>query len=137
MERPIGYWLKHLDRLIETAAERAFAEKKLSRRHWQIMNVLRAGPRDAGGLSEAVRPFWGPGAITLAAVIDELTSRAWLTQDAEGRYSLTAAGQVGHAEIKQRVQGIRTTFLDGLDEADYYRTVRTLRRMAENLERAA
>src|SRR5215475_12371622 len=34
MERPIGYWLKHLDRLIETAAERTFAEQKLTRRHW-------------------------------------------------------------------------------------------------------
>jgi hypothetical protein len=37
MERPIGYWLKHLDRLIEEAFGDALAEQALSRRHWQAM----------------------------------------------------------------------------------------------------
>ena len=31
-QRPIGYWLKHLDRLIDQAAERALAEEHLTRR---------------------------------------------------------------------------------------------------------
>ena len=136
MGRPIGYWLKHLDRLIEAAAERAFAEQKLTRRHWQILNVLRQSPQGEAGLNEAIRPFWGPGAITLDAVTGELTRRGWLTQDDTGRYALTPAGQAGHAAVEQKVHGIRSTLLTGLTEEDYLGTVRVLQRMAENLEGA-
>ena len=136
MERPIGYWLKHLDRLIETAAERTFAEQELTRRHWQIMNVLRESPQQETGLTQAVRPFWGPGAITLDEVTGELTRRGWLTQDDTGRYALTPAGQAGHAAVEQKVRGIRCTLVTGLTEQDYRDTVRVLQRMAENLERA-
>ena len=137
MDRPIGYWLKHLDGLIEGAAERAFAEEKLTRRHWQIMNVLRESPQDEAGLTEAIRPFWGPGAITLHEVTSELTQRGWLTQDDSGRYWLTPAGQAGHAAVEEKVRGIRATFLTGLTEEDYFGTLRVLQRIAGNLERAA
>ena len=136
MERPIGYWLKHLDRLIEAAAERTFAEEKLTRRHWQIMNILRESPQDAAGLTKAIRAFWDPGAITLDEVTGELTRRGWLTQDDAGRYTLTPAGQAGHAAVETKVHGIRSTFLTGLTEQDYRGTVRVLQRMAGNLERA-
>ena len=137
MDKPIGYWLKHLDGLIEGAAERAFAEEKLTRRHWQIMNVLRESPQDEAGLTEAIRPFWGPGAITLHEVTSELTQRGWLTQDDSGRYWLTPAGQAGHAAVEEKVRGIRATFLTGLTEEDYFGTLRVLQRIAGNLERAA
>jgi len=137
MERPIGYWLKHLDRLIEAAAERTFAEEKLTRRHWQIMNILRESPQDAAGLTKAIRAFWDPGAITLDEVTGELTRRGWLTQDDAGRYTLTPAGQAGHAAVKTKVHGIRSTFVTGLTEQDYRATVQVLQRMAENMERAA
>ena len=137
MERPIGYWLKHLDRLIEAAAERAFAEQKLTRRHWQIMNILRESSQDAAGLTRAIRPFWGAGAITLDEVTGGLTRRGWLTRDDAGRYTLTPAGQAGHAAVEKKVHGIRSTFLTGLTEEDYRGTVRVLQRMAENMERAA
>ena len=137
MGRPIGYWLKHLDRLIETAAERTFAEQKLTRRHWQIMNILRQSPQDAAALTSAIRPFWGPGAVTLDEVTGELARRGWLTQDDARRYTLTPAGQAGHAAVQKKVHGIRATFLTGLTEHDYHATVQALQRMAENLERAA
>jgi DNA-binding MarR family transcriptional regulator len=136
MERPIGYWLKHLDRLIEAAAERTFAEEKLTRRHWQIMNVLRQSPQDAAGLTEAIRPFWGPGAITLDEVTSDLTRRGWLTLDDTGRYVLTSAGQARYAAVRKKVQGIRSASLAGLSEEDYLGTLQVLQRMAENLERA-
>lgn len=131
MERPIGYWLKHLDRLIEDAAERAFAAEKLTRRHWQILNVLRQSPQDEAGLTEALSPFWTADAVTLAEVTTDLTTRGWVT----GHYALTAAGEAAHASVAEKVNGIRATFLTGLTDDDYHRTVRALRHMAENLER--
>jgi hypothetical protein len=38
--RPIGYWLKHLDRLIEDTFERTLSMEGLTRRHWQVLNTL-------------------------------------------------------------------------------------------------
>jgi hypothetical protein len=35
-ERPIGWWLKHLDGLIEAAFDRALATER-PRRHWQTV----------------------------------------------------------------------------------------------------
>jgi hypothetical protein len=136
MQRPIGYWLKHLDRLIEGAAERAFAEQNLTRRHWQIMNVLHQSPKGAAELTEAISPFWQPGTITLEKVTTDLIRRGWLTRDDSGRYALTAAGEAGHAALEKRVQGIRFASVAGLTEQDYNATVHVLQQMAENLERA-
>jgi DNA-binding MarR family transcriptional regulator len=135
MERHIGYWLKHLDRLIETTAERIFTEEGLTRRHWQTLNVLRRSPQDEAGLTEALRPFWGTEAITLDKVTDDLTSRGWLTNN--GRYTLTPEGETAHAALEQKVLGIRTTVQQGLTDDDYHQTVRTLQHMAANLEQAA
>jgi hypothetical protein len=66
----------------------------------------------------------------------QLARRGWLTQDDTGRYTLTPAGQAGHAAVEEKVHGIRSTLLTGLTEQDYRETVRVLQRMAENLERA-
>ncbi|QYC42212.1 Transcriptional regulator SlyA [Nonomuraea coxensis DSM 45129] len=134
MERPIGYWLKHLDRLIEAEAERVLAEEGLTRRHWQVLNTLHQAPRTANGLGETLGPFWQPGAITLEDVTGELARRGWLTEDAEGRHTLTPEGLAGHAAAREKVHGIRSAFLTGLTEEEYTGTVRALRRMAANLE---
>src|SRR5262245_26635273 len=135
MERPIGYWLKHVDCLIEDAAMRAFAEQSLTRRHWQVINVLHQSPKDEAQLTEAISPFWQPGTITLEDVTTELVRRNWLTRDDIGRYALTPAGEAGHAAVEERVQGIRFASVAGLTEQDYNATVHVLQRMAENLER--
>ncbi|MET8987317.1 MarR family transcriptional regulator [Nonomuraea wenchangensis] len=134
MERPIGYWLKHLDRLIEAEAERVLTEEHLTRRHWQVLNVLRQAPQTASGLGETLRPFWQPGAITLEDVTGELARRGWLAEDAESRHTLTPEGLTGHAAVQEKVHGIRSAFLAGLTEEEYTGTVRTLQRMAANLE---
>jgi len=132
-----GYWLKRLDKLIEATQERAFAEEKLTRRQWQVLHILSESPQDAARLTDAIRPFLGPGAVTLDEVTDELARRGWLTRDQAGRFALTPAGQAGHAAVDEQLNELfRSTFLDGLTQDDYYGTMRILQRMAENLERA-
>jgi DNA-binding MarR family transcriptional regulator len=136
-ERPIGYWLKHLDRLIEADFGRALAEHDLSRRHWQVMNVLAEAARDRRGLAEALRPFWGEQAVTLDEVTGDLERRGWVAQGGDGRYALTPAGQDGHAAVAERVDAVRRRAADGLTREEYQMAVRVLARMADNLERAA
>jgi len=132
---PIGYWLKRLDRAIDGALDPTLAAEGLTRRHWQTMNLLHDGPRDAPALAEALRPFWGQGAITLDEVISDLERRALIADDG-GRYALTSAGTATRAGIAEQVDVHRRRLVDGVAREQYLAIVEVLRRMTANLEGA-
>jgi DNA-binding MarR family transcriptional regulator len=132
---PIGYWLKRLDRAIEGALDPTLAAEDLTRRHWQTMNLLDEGPSDTPALAEALRPFWGQGAITLDEVLSDLERRALIVNDG-GRYALTAAGKATRAKIAEHVDVTRRRLVDGVSREEYLATVEVLQRMAANLEGA-
>ena len=130
---PIGYWLKRLDRAIDGALESTLVAEDLTRRHWQTMNFLHDQRSDATTLAEALRPFWGQGAITLTEVLGDLEHRA-LTVCDDGRYALTAAGQAARFKIAEQVDASRRRLVDGVSRAEYLATVEVLQRMTANLE---
>jgi DNA-binding MarR family transcriptional regulator len=130
---PIGYWLKRLDRAIDGALDATLAAEDLTRRHWQTMNFLHQGPSDAPALAEALRPFWGQGAITLDEVLRDLERRALVANDG-GRYALTAAGTATRAKLAEQVDLTRRRLVDGVTREQYRATVEVLQRMTANLE---
>jgi DNA-binding MarR family transcriptional regulator len=132
---PIGYWLKRLDRAIEGALDPTLAAEELTRRHWQTMNFLHQGPSDAPALAEALRPFWGQGAITLDEVLGDLERRGMVVNDG-GRYTLTAAGKATWAKLAEQVDITRRRLVDGVTQEEYLATVKVLQRMTANLEGA-
>lgn len=137
-QRPIGYWLKHLDGLIERALDGALARQELSRRHWQVLNTLRSAPTDRIGLTEALRPFLADaGTTTVHTALDELIDRGWVRGADDGRFELTAAGRAGHAEAQQQVTATRRRLLDAVTPEEYQAVVDGLRRMARSLEDSA
>ena len=130
---PIGYWLKRLDRAIDGALDPTLAAEDLSRRHWQTMNFLHQGPSDPPALAEALRPFWGEGAITLDEVLSDLERRALIANDG-GRYALTAAGTATRAKLASQVDATRRRLVGGVTREEYRATVEVLQRMTTNLE---
>jgi DNA-binding MarR family transcriptional regulator len=130
---PIGYWLKRLDRAIDGALDATLAAEDLTRRHWQTMNFLHEGPSDAPALAEALRPFWGQGAITLDEVLSDLERRALVANDG-GRYALTATGTATRAKLTEQVDVTRRRLVDGVTREEYLATVEVLQRMTANLE---
>jgi hypothetical protein len=130
---PIGYWLKRLDGAIDGALASTLAAESLARRHWQTMNFLHEGPSDAPGLAEALRPFWGQGAITLDEVLSDLERRALVVAD-EGLYTLTPEGRATRAKIAEKVDVTRSQLVDGVAREEYLATVQVLQRMTANLE---
>ncbi|MES4906932.1 MULTISPECIES: MarR family winged helix-turn-helix transcriptional regulator [unclassified Streptomyces] len=136
--KPIGYWLKHLDGLIEADFERTLADSGLARRHWQVLHSLSTGPKTPDELTAALRPFWGEGAITLDEVLDGLERRGWVAREgAEAPYALTPLGVEGHAVVAGRIGEARRRITGGVSDEEYLATVDVLRRMAENIEGAA
>lgn len=140
MEKPIGYWLKRLDRLIENTFDRALAESGISRRQWQTLNTLHHTTRDDAGLREVLRPFWNTGqgdSETVADVVEALTGRGWIGRDAEGSYALTADGRAARASAASSVAEIRALVSRGVTEQEFQATMDVLRRMTANLESEA
>ena len=133
--KPIGYWLKELDRLIEQSFDHALAGEDVTRREWQVLNVLSVTPISSGDLTDALRPFFGTDANAGASeeMLDRLTRRGWALRDAETRYTLSPEGEAARNVLLERVQALRGAIADGITPEAYNTTIDTLRRMAANL----
>ena len=54
-DRPIGYWIKHLDGLIEATVDRTLTGQGVTRRHWQALNTLHERPSTQAAITDARR----------------------------------------------------------------------------------
>lgn len=75
--KPIGWWLKEVDRLLEESFEQVLAADRLTRRQWQALNAA-AGPQT---IAAALSPFLTGAAGELSAITDPLVARGWLAGD--------------------------------------------------------
>ena len=133
MDRPIGFWLKLLDRLIDESFDATLDEHGVTRRQWQLLNVLQRGATSQAELDAAVAPFLGgDGETTTAADIDELVDSDWVASSAAG-FVLTQRGEQSFERLAEVVAGIRASVSEGVGDADYETTTRSLERMARNL----
>lgn len=127
--RPIGFWLKLVDRLIDTRLEVSLGG--LSRRHWQVLNVVRQGRASQAEIDARVRPFIGSEGTTAREVAD-LQQRGWLTSGT-ATLELTQLGTNEFARLLEVVSADRTTLMIGIAPEEYASTVSALERMARNL----
>ncbi|HEU5473092.1 MAG TPA: MarR family winged helix-turn-helix transcriptional regulator [Actinophytocola sp.] len=128
MHRPIGYWLKEIDRRIEADFARLLAAERLTRRHWQVLNTLASGESD---IEAALAPFRSAAEPTMAPVLADLAARGWV----DGT-TLTADGRRAHADLAERVQASRLRLTEGISAEEYATVLAVLERMAGNLGRA-
>ena len=131
--RPMGFWIKEIDRRIEADFGRLLADEELTRRHWQILTTLARRATPPADLDAALAPF----AATVRPQLDELIRRGWAAELPAGPAAevvqLTAAGRVAHDRIAGRVRAFRAHVTDGLTEQDYVTLVTLLERVAGNL----
>ena len=135
--RPIGYWLKHLDRLIEDTFSRTLAGQGLTRRHWQVLNTLAQGPARPADLSKALAPFLRDDPTGQATTEADLIDRGRVSHDQDGRLCLTPHGQTAHHQTEKQVQQTRGLMLHGIRADEYAAVVDILTQMAANLETSA
>ncbi len=151
-QRPIGYWLKLVDRLIDESFEGSLDEHGITRRQWQLLNVLGRGPAALSELDAAVAPFLASAAVadadgtepgqpaptagdttpTTAAELAELVESDWVAI-ADSLYVLTPRGQQSFERLSVVIEEFRASMSAGVDDAQYATTVATLERMARNL----
>ncbi|WP_245649448.1 winged helix DNA-binding protein [Nocardia shimofusensis] len=133
--RMIGYQVKRLDQLIESTFDRLLGDAGITRRQWQTLNTLSAGPADEAQLTDALRPFWEVNDESLEELIRDLTGRGWVVEYT-GRYSLTDAGRAAHAAAEESVGRIRELSAAGVGEEEFGQMMDVLGRIIDNLEQA-
>lgn len=131
-ERPIGWWVKRLDALLEEAVDAVVTGEGLTRRHWQVLHSLAVGPADEAEVRAALADFSGD----LEAVMSDLVARGWVARLGSGSVGLTADGAAAHDRVSRAVGRVRRHVADGLSRSEYEGTIAVLRRMVSNVERA-
>ena len=131
--KPIGYWLKELDRRIEETLDRTLASEGVTRRDWQVLNALDVAPAARDAVVDALRPFWGEGAADPDDVLEALVARGWALRDADSRYALSPEGDATRADAARAREGAADGDRRRRHARDYQTTIDTLERMAANL----
>jgi DNA-binding MarR family transcriptional regulator len=131
-ERPIGWWVKRLDALLEEAVDAVVTAEGLTRRHWQVLHSLATGTEQEAEVRAALADF--PGDVDV--VVSDLVARGWVARLGSGGVRLTADGTAAHARVQRAVGRVRRHAADGLSRNEYERTILVLSRMVDNVERA-
>ena len=132
-ERPIGYWLKKLDRLIDTQFELQLSTARLSRRQWQLLNLLENNPRSVPELEAELEPFLQGVAQELSDALAGLVTRGW-AESRDNIVNLTETGRAQFEIVKATAAEVRQTLMRGIPPEEYRTTIDVLARMAANLE---
>lgn len=136
-QRPIGYWLKLVDRLIDEQFASTLDEHGVTRRQWQLLSVLSRGASTIEQLDEAIAPFLsadpvGAASESSAEHLSELIESGWVAATPVG-YETTERGQGAYGRLAEVVGQNRTRIANGITEEEYRSTVDVLERMARNL----
>ncbi|MBE1499733.1 carbamate kinase [Amycolatopsis lexingtonensis] len=126
--KPLGWWLRHLDELLESSMARVLEAESLTRRHWQVLNTMALGARTPEEVDAAMAPFVAAEG-SMAPKVADLRARGWVAEDG----ALTTAGREAHARVEARIKEFRAKSMAGIGDDDYRTTIRTLERCAANL----
>lgn len=149
--RPIGYWLKLVDRMIDEQFASTLEEHGVTRRQWQLLSVLSQGPATVEQLDAAVAPFLSVAELlaadtttdsgsdrpdaapeSSAAHLTELIDSAWVDATTTG-YEVTDRGRGAFSRLSDVVAAQRTLATEGITQQQYDDTLTALERIARNL----
>lgn len=131
--RPIGFWLRLVDRLLDERFAEVLEEHGVTRRQWQLLNVLSGGESTVEQLDAAVGPFLAEGeGESSVEHLTELIESGWVAATPAG-YELTPRGQLAFEKLSEVVGELRGSAGADVSEEEYAQTLDVLERMARNL----
>lgn len=121
--RPLGFWLKAVDRLIDREFETVFADLDVTRRDWRLLNLIGGEVRDERLRAKLdARPHR----------LDPLIDRGWVAGE-PGAWTLTEAGREALSTLGERVGAIRSRVGGAVSSEDYATTLASLEAIAREL----
>lgn len=121
--RPLGFWLKVVDRRIAAEIDAILADQGVTRRDWRRLNLVAGEVRDE---RMAARLDAHPHKL------DDLVELGWVSGE-PGAWVLTATGRETLDALTARVQAVRDRVRSSVSDDDYAATVASLEAIAREL----
>ena len=121
--RPLGFWLRTIDSLLDDAFAEVLAGDDLSRRDWMLLNAVD-GHRTAPWLAQRLARRGGR--------VRRLAERGWIEETADG-WALTDAGRAARERLATAVDGIRDRVAGAVDPEDFATMMTSLEAIAREL----
>ncbi len=135
-QQPIGYWLKHADKVITEHVDRVLSDNGFTRFRWQVLNmVYEAGTITRSGVFDTMQTFID--ARQLDEIIDGFVKEGWLDKFGEAdaaQLTLTDAGKAKRETVFKLQGEVRRQAMQGITEREYSTIIDVLERMVKNLE---
>jgi hypothetical protein len=131
-QRPIGFWLSLVERMIDERFAATLEEHGVTRRQWNLLSALSRGPATIEELDAALLPFEPAEGESAADNLTELIDSGWVDATPTG-YEITERGTVAFTRLADVVRAGRELAVEGISEATYDSMVATLERIAFNL----
>lgn len=113
--RPLGFWLKTVDRLLSKEFATAFEAEAADRRTWRFLNIVDGSVAPRRPLDERrLRP---------------LLDRGWAVRSGDG-FALTDEGRAAKARMAEVVDGIRSRVTEAVPTEDLATTLSSLEQIA-------
>ncbi|MFD8776183.1 MarR family winged helix-turn-helix transcriptional regulator [Streptomyces sp. NPDC059916] len=134
IEQPIGYWAWAAYKAVVTRIRGALAEKGTSQPQWWVLaQVARADRiKNRAEVSETLSGYLDAGEAVLAEEIDATIAHGWITEDAEGRLSLTPAGKDFFDEVALLQRELWAERHAGVSDEEYLTTLKVLQHFIHN-----
>ncbi|RFU42564.1 MarR family transcriptional regulator [Actinomadura logoneensis] len=130
--RPIGYWLRHIDRALEADLGGLLAAEGLTRRGWQVLNSVSYEPVTIAALDKTLDAFVSPDEPTMRPQVERLVELGWarLTGDTA---ELTEEGVRAHRRVREAIAARRARMVECFTPEEFRSLNEMLRRFAEHL----
>ena len=122
--RPLGYWLRVVDGLLDREFASALDAEGISRRDWMALNVL-SGDIDAPEVRERL--------IRRGKRLRGLEERGWVQEHGDGTWSLTDLGRAERERVGTIVDGIRSRVTGAVGDDAYAAMTASLEAIAREL----
>lgn len=130
LNRPIGWWLKEADSLLDAAFDTALRGEEVDRRDWQVLASLASGGKSRGEVIDTLSGF--DPAARVDGVIGNLETRGWI-EGSSSKLQLTPSGVEKQQKLMPLVATVRQQVADALPREDYTALVGLLARLVEGL----
>lgn len=121
--RPLGMWLRLVDRLITREFAAAFDGESVSRREWMVLNAV-AGTVETDGVTER---------LAQSKHVARLADRGWIAREHDGAWALTDAGTAAFERLREKVDAVRTTVAGSLSDDEFTQLKTSLEKIARGL----
>ncbi|MGR4848933.1 MarR family winged helix-turn-helix transcriptional regulator [Streptomyces sp. LARHCF252] len=136
IQQPIGYWSWAAFKAVVSRTQAALAGIGTTQPQWWVLaQVARADTvRSRHEVSRLLENYLDTGSEAMEREIDRTIAQGWITEDSEGRLSITAEGRAFYDKAAALQDELWAERHAGISDEEYLTTLKVLQRFIHNTD---